>query len=96
MLGERHVRDYRRQGFACVAAFVPPDGIAAFRREVDRIAAASAAAGFDPARVEMEPAQDPSGREPEEEEPDDEDRARAAVAVDLVVRIRIVRADVGR
>jgi len=62
MFGEQHVEDYRRQGFACVAAFVPPDGIAAFRQEVDRIAAASAAAGFDPARVEMEPARDPSGR----------------------------------
>jgi len=61
MLAEQHVQGYRRQGFACVPAFVSPDCIAAFRREVDSIAAASAASGFDPARMEMEPAKDSSG-----------------------------------
>src|SRR6185312_12015530 len=61
-LGEQHVQDYRRQGFACVPGFVSPDRIAAFRREVDSIASASTASGFDPARLEMEPSQDPAGR----------------------------------
>jgi phytanoyl-CoA hydroxylase len=62
ILDERHVQDYRRQGFACVPDFVSAECLVAFRREIERIAAASAASGFDPARVEMEPSQGASGR----------------------------------
>lgn len=62
MLNEHDVQDYRRRGFACVPDFVSSDCLAAFRQDVDRIAAASSASGFDPARVEMEPGQSASGR----------------------------------
>jgi ectoine hydroxylase-related dioxygenase (phytanoyl-CoA dioxygenase family) len=62
MLDERQVQDYRRQGFACVPDFVSAEDLAAFRGEIDRITAASAASAFDPARVEMEPNQGASGR----------------------------------
>ncbi len=61
ILDERHVRDYRRQGFACVTGFVAPESLATFRREADRIASALTASGFDPAHVEMEPNQGASG-----------------------------------
>lgn len=61
LLSDRDVDGYRRRGFACVADFVPAETIAAFRREAERIAAASTAGGFDPERVEMEPDRGSSG-----------------------------------
>ena len=61
ILDQQQVQDYRRHGFACVAGFVSADRLAAFRGEAEGIAAASAAAGFDPERVEMEPSPGASG-----------------------------------
>src|SRR6185312_13121359 len=61
-LGQQHVQDYQRQGFACVTDFVSSDCIAAFGREVDGIASAATASGFDPARVEMESGRESPGR----------------------------------
>lgn len=60
MLHKNHVDDYRSQGFSCVADFVAPESITAFRQEADRIASVSTASNFDPERVEMEPNQNPS------------------------------------
>jgi ectoine hydroxylase-related dioxygenase (phytanoyl-CoA dioxygenase family) len=93
MLGENHVQDYRRQGFASVADFVSPDCIAAFRREVDRIASASTASDFNPARVEMEPNRDSSGHvirriyEPCEHYPLFREYAESAAILDAVQQL---------
>ena len=61
-LTEDQVGRYNNEGILTVPGFLTPKWIDAFRAEADRITSASTAASFDPARVEMEPNQDPAGK----------------------------------
>src|SRR5262245_39450641 len=93
ILDERQVQDYRRQGFACVTGFVSADGVAALRGDAEGIAAAAAASGFDPARVEMEPSRGASGEvirriyEPCEHYAPFRDYAESAAILDAVQQL---------
>ena len=61
MLSDGHIEEYRTQGFTCVPNFLSSDLISSFLQKADEIVDANAADDFDPARVEMEPDQSPSG-----------------------------------
>jgi len=93
ILDDQQVQDYRRQGFAQVAGFVSADGVAALRGEADGIAAAAAASGFDPERVEMEPSRGAAGEvirriyEPCEHYAPFRDYAESAAILDAVQQL---------
>ena len=61
MLSDGHIEEYRTQGFTCVPDFLSSELINSFLKKADEIVDANAADDFDPARVEMEPDQSPSG-----------------------------------
>jgi len=92
-LTDEDVRRYRSQGYVSVAGFMAPTWIEAFRAEADRIASVSTAAEHDPARVEMEPGQEPTGNkirriyEPCEYYPSFRDYAESAEILDAVEQL---------
>ena len=62
MLSSEQINQYHQDGFTVQRGMISKNIISELLGEIDRIVAGSNASNFDPAILEMEPNQDPTGK----------------------------------